>query len=266
MSPKPSYEELEHRVRELEQQSTELQRSQQALRRSEMLFRDLVENANDAIFVTQDGMIKFANPSALKMTGYTAKELASVPFVDMIHPDDRQKIIDRHFRRLRGEDVVANYTFRVRSKTGQELWQQINSVLISWEDRPATLSFIRDITQEKRLERRLIQSQKMEAIGTLAGGIANDFNNLMTTIQGNVSLMLFDFPASHPNHQNLINIEKQIERGTRLTSQLLGYAKIGKYQIRAIDLNEIVEETSETFGRTKKEISILRQLAEDLWP
>ena len=266
MSPKPSYEELEHRVRELEQQSTELQRSQQALRRSEMLFRDLVENANDAIFVTQDGMIKFANPSALKMTGYTAKELASVPFVDMIHLEDRQKIIDRHFRRLRGEDVVANYTFRVRSKTGQELWQQINSVLISWEDRPATLSFIRDITQEKRLERRLIQSQKMEAIGTLAGGIANDFNNLMTTIQGNVSLMLFDFPSSHPNHQNLINIEKQIERGTRLTSQLLGYAKIGKYQIRAIDLNEIVEETSETFGRTKKEISILRQLAEDLWP
>ena len=116
------------------------------------------------------------------------------------------------------------------------------------------------------MERQLIQSQKMRALGTLAGGIANDFNNLMTTIQGNVSLMLFDVPSSHPNYQNLVNIEKQIQRGTRLTSQLLGFAKKGHCRIQPLNLNDLVVETADAFGRTKKEISIQRHLSQNLAP
>ena len=249
---------------QLQKELDEHRRMEATLRQSEEKYRLLVENANDAIFVIQDGMIKFANPSASAMTGYSTEELTNLLFTDMIHPADRQEVIDQHFSRLSGEDVIANNTFRVFSKTGKELWQQINSVTITWEQRPAILSFIRDITQEKRLERQLVQSQKMRALGTLAGGIANDFNNLMTTIQGNVSLMLFDVPASHPNYQNLVNIEKQIQRGTRLTAQLLGFAKKGHYRIQSLNLNDLVTETAEAFGRTKKAISIQRHLAQNL--
>ena len=251
---------------QLQEEIKERQRIEKALRESEEKYRLLVENANDAILVIQEGVIKFANPSTLQMTGYDMENLIKVPFVDLIHPADRELIADRHRRRIQGEDVVSSYAFRALSRDGSELWLQINSVLISWENQPAILSFVRDITQEKRLEGQLIQSQKMEAIGTLAGGIAHDFNNLMTTIQGNVSLMLFDVDPSHPNYDNLKNIEKQIERGARLTSQLLGYAKKGKYQVEPMDLNEFVIETSEAFGRTKKEITIRRQLAVDLLP
>ncbi|MEJ2168747.1 MAG: PAS domain S-box protein [Desulfobacterales bacterium] len=240
--------------------------AEKALLESEEKYRLLVENANDAIVVAQDGAVMFANPRTLEITGYSEKELIGSPFADLIHPDDRKMVSERHELRLKGESVISNYTFRALAKTGDDLWLQVNSVPITWNDRPASLSFIRDITNEKRLESQLIHSQKMEAIGTLAGGIAHDFNNLMATIQGNVSLAMYDLGPNHPVHENLRNIEKQIQSGAKLTSQLLGYAKKGKYEVQPIDLNQLVRETSEAFGRTKKEIFITHELASNLFP
>jgi PAS domain S-box-containing protein len=124
---------------------------------------------------------------------------------------------------------------------------------------------LKDITQSKRLEAQLQQAQKMEAIGTLAGGIAHDFNNLLTGIQGNVSLMLLDKDDTHPDYERLRNIEKQVQGGARLTSHLLGYARKGRYEVKPLSLNELVEETSHTFGRTQKAITIHQELAEDLF-
>ena len=105
----------------------------------------------------------------------------------------------------------------------------------------------------------------MEAIGTLAGGIAHDFNNLLTGIQGNVSLMLMDINFTHPYFKRLRNIEKQVQRGAKLTSHLLGYARKGKYEIKPIDLNQLLERTCETFGRTRKQIAIHRELSGHLF-
>ncbi len=118
--------------------------------------------------------------------------------------------------------------------------------------------------ERKKLEATLQESQKMEAIGTLAGGIAHDFNNLLTTIQGTASLMLFDVDSTHPHYELLQMITKQVRRGASLTAQLLGYASKGKYEVKPISLNRIVEETSDAFGRTHKEITIHRELTEDL--
>ncbi len=124
---------------------------------------------------------------------------------------------------------------------------------------------LKDITESKRLEAQLQQAQKMEAIGTLAGGIAHDFNNVLMGIQGNISLMLLDVDSAHPHHEKLERIEKQIQRASRLTSHLLGYARKGRYEIKPLNVNQLVEETSHTFGRTKKGITIHRDLAEDLF-
>jgi PAS domain S-box-containing protein len=99
-------------------QSAELKHSREALQKCEMRFRDLVENAKDAIFVIQDGMIKFANSSAIAMTGYTAEELTRFPFANIIHPEERENFTAKHLRRVKGEAVVDNYTFRVLTKTG----------------------------------------------------------------------------------------------------------------------------------------------------
>ncbi len=105
----------------------------------------------------------------------------------------------------------------------------------------------------------------MESIGTLAGGIAHDFNNILMGIQGNASLMLLKIESDHPNYEKIKNIEKYVQNGTELTKQLLGFARRGKYLIKATDLNEIIEKSSSLFARTKKEIRVHTELSEDLW-
>ncbi|MDY6986463.1 MAG: response regulator [Thermodesulfobacteriota bacterium] len=133
------------------------------------------------------------------------------------------------------------------------------------------ISFAVDVTQAKRmeeekreLEAQFQRSQRLEAVGTLAGGIAHNFNNLLMGIQGNTALMLEDIKPSHPHHEILKVVEKLIESGSRLTRQLLGCAREGLYEIKAIDLNQLVRDTLDTFGSTKKELRIHQELAEDL--
>ena len=175
------------------QDITDLNRSEEALRESEEKYRLLVENANDAIFVVQDGVIKFPNAKAEALTGYSAEELNKIPFVNHIHPDDKEMVIERHKRRLEGEDLVSSYSYRAIKKSGEDSWHNLSTVFITWEGRPATLNFVRDITEEKRLESQLQHAKKMESIGTLAGGIAHNFNNLLMGIQGNASIMFLDY-------------------------------------------------------------------------
>jgi two-component system cell cycle sensor histidine kinase/response regulator CckA len=243
---------------------TERAETLSALRESEERYRLVIENANDAIFIVQDGVIKFPNPKTLELLGYSSGQLMEIPFTDHVHPEDRQMLAEKHMERLDGEALPSPYTFRAISKDGRQLWVEINPVRISWEGRPATLNFVRDITFQRKLEAQFQQAQKMEAVGTLAGGIAHDFNNLLMAIQGNVSLMLLDMERSHPFYQRLENIQRQTQSGSKLTNQLLGYARKGRYEVRPLDLNRVISETSDTFGRTRREIRILTSLAKDL--
>ena len=105
----------------------------------------------------------------------------------------------------------------------------------------------------------------MESIGTLAGGIAHDFNNILMGIQGNASLTLLNMDSSHPHYERLKNIEQYIESGAKLTEQLLGFARGGKYEVKPTDLNELLKKSSEMFGHTKKEIAIHAKYQEGLW-
>ncbi|MBP8981335.1 MAG: response regulator, partial [Syntrophobacterales bacterium] len=113
--------------------------------------------------------------------------------------------------------------------------------------------------KRKNLESMLLQAQKMEAVGTLAGGIAHDFNNLLMGIQGYVSLMLLDLEPGHPHYERLRAVEQQVQSGAELTKQLLGFARGGRYEIKATDINALVRKTVGVFGRTKKEIRIFEK-------
>jgi PAS domain S-box-containing protein len=243
---------------------TDRKRAEEALRESTEKYRTLVDQSNEAIFIAQDGVIKFPNPATLSF-GYSAEELARIPFSDLIHPEDREMVVERYRRRVQGEEVPNTYAFRFLNRTGEELWAQLNVARITWEGRPATLNFLRDITPLKKLEIQLQQAQKMEAIGTLAGGIAHDFNNLLMGIQGYISLMLFHMDHSHPHYENLKKIEEQVRDGASLTRQLLGFARRGKYEVKPTDLNEVLQRSSEMFERTRKEIKIFRKFQKDIW-
>jgi nitrogen-specific signal transduction histidine kinase/ActR/RegA family two-component response regulator len=125
---------------------------------------------------------------------------------------------------------------------------------------------VTDITERRRLELQLQYAQKMEAIGTLAGGIAHNFNNLLMGIQGYTSIIMMDTPHDDPRYSRLQSIEDQVFSGSKLTKQLLGYAREGKYEIKRLNLNHLVAEASETLGKTKKEIGLHLELTEDLNP
>ena len=111
-----------------------------------------------------------------------------------------------------------------------------------------------------KLESRMRQTQKMEAIATLAGGIAHDFNNLLMGIQGYASLMLIDMDPGQPHYEKLKSVEDQVRRGAELTRQLLGFARGGRYEVKPLSLNEVIRQCSLMFGRTKKELTIHRRL------
>jgi CheY-like chemotaxis protein len=115
------------------------------------------------------------------------------------------------------------------------------------------------------LEDKLQQVQRLEAIGTLAGGIAHDFNNLLMGIQGNVDLLLISLDATDPRYENTRSIERCVRSGANLTRQLLGYARGGKYLVRPIDLNDVVQTSSTLFGRTKKETKVICEYQQDIW-
>jgi CheY-like chemotaxis protein len=106
----------------------------------------------------------------------------------------------------------------------------------------------------------------MEAVGTLAGGIAHNFNNLLMGIQGNVSLMRRQTDPRHPHTQRLKTIESLVQSGSKMTAQLLGYARVGRYEVRPIDLNQLVRQTADTFGLARQEIRIHQNLTEGIPP
>lgn len=243
-----------------------VRRAEEALRVSEEKYRTLVENAAEAIFILQDEKIKFANGRAIALSGLTAEEITRTPFAELIHPDDREIALERHGRRIQGEIIPGPQAYRYLNKSGEILWVQMNSVPITWEGRPATLHFARDLTQEKKLEAQFQMAQKMEAVGTLAGGIAHDFNNILMGIQGHISLMLFDLDSSHPHYESLKKIEEQVKSGANLARQLLAFARRGKYEAKATELNQIVQRSSSMFERTKKEIKVFRKYQEKIWP
>jgi two-component system cell cycle sensor histidine kinase/response regulator CckA len=243
---------------------TEQKKTEEALRLSEEKYRLLVDNANDAIFILQEGQIKFPNKKARQMGEYLGLALERVPFVNYIHPEDRATIIDRHRRRIKGEHLPNPSAFRIIGRDGREMWAELNAFKVDWEGRAATLNFLRDITLQRKLEHRLQISQKMEAVGTLAGGVAHDFNNLLMGIQGRTSLMLLETNAVHPYYEHLKEIENYVVRAAELTKQLLGFARGGKYEVRPTDLNALVAQSISMFGRTKKEISIQTKYQENL--
>jgi PAS domain S-box-containing protein len=212
--------------------------------------------------ITPYGRIVYSNPSAMSMIGIQEEKLLASDLISLFHEGDRGRVesllstLNAHPGRVNGAPSL-----RLDDKE-----VSVNLIPVPDDGNRTAILLLNDISERKKMEAQLLQAQKMEAIGTLAGGIAHDFNNLLMVIQGNVSLMLLDLPPSHPHYEMLKAIEKKVQNGSRLTAQLLGYARKGRYEVKPILLNQLVRETAETFGRTRKNIVIYLDLCEDLHP
>ncbi len=156
----------------------ELMQREESLKRSEEKYRCLVENANDAIIVAQDGRLVFANPMAIEITGFSEQELMSKPFLEFIHPDDRDLVFERYRQRLKGNLSPSRYSFRMIGQDSTVKIVEISAVLIDWEDRPATLNFICDITERKRMEEALNESEEKYRVSFETSPDAVNINRL----------------------------------------------------------------------------------------
>jgi PAS domain S-box-containing protein/putative nucleotidyltransferase with HDIG domain len=150
-------EENRHHQEHLEE---EVKRKTDALRESEEKYRAVIENASEAIFITQDGTVPFANPSTSRLSGCSLEELRSGPCIEWVHPDDRSAVADRTKRGLAGENVSLKCEFRILRPDGEHRWVEIQTVLISWEGRPALLNFAGDITDRKLRELTALADQE----------------------------------------------------------------------------------------------------------
>lgn len=125
----------------------------------EARYKDLVDNASEAIFVAQGGKLKLLNPAAIELTGRTEDELYALPFTELIHPDDRAFVVENHLKRMTGCDAPTRYQFRIVSKDETVKWVEINSIFYHWNNEPATLNFLTNISERRYMEDALRESE-----------------------------------------------------------------------------------------------------------
>ncbi len=228
---------------------TKRKQMEEALRKSEERYRLLVNNANEAILVIQEGLIRFVNPKAVKIMNMDGVSLAPRPFLEFIHPEDRDMVLQRYQERLAGKELPKTYSFRLLDLGGRTIWVEINALQIAWEGEPAALVFLTDITEKKQLELQFLQAQKMEAIGRLAGGVAHDFNNLLTSIVGHADLMLLELRPEDPLVGDIREIKKAADRAADLTRQLLAFSRKQILQPRIVNLNQVIADMKKMLRR-----------------
>lgn len=203
------------------------------------------------------------NPSGADLFGYSHDDMIGSDILNIYHnPADRIRFQET----IKKKGYVKDYEIKFRKKNGAQIECLLTSTI--WlSDSGDILGYqgvIRDITDQKRMSSQLQQIQKMEAIGTLAGGIAHNFNNLLMTIQGNTSLIMMETDPEHPNYKKLKTIEEHIQYGSDLSRQLLGFARGGQYQTKTININVIIRMSVKLFASTKKEISVHSDLEKKL--
>ncbi len=247
---------------------SDLKSAKEDLSKEKEKFRILVEESPFGVaLIGKDVEYKYVNSKFTEIFGYTLDDIRTGrDWWEKAYPDeDKRKLAISMWKedlKRFGPGEIRPRTTTVVCKNGTRKIINFRSVTLSSGDQFVIYD---DVTKEKEIEKQLIQAQKMDAIGTLAGGIAHDFNNLLMGIQGRVSLILMDTPRAHPHFEELKKIEDIIKSAADLTSQLLGFARGGKYEVRVANPNDIVEKSFKMFGRTRKEIRIHEKYSENVW-
>lgn len=222
----------------------ERQRAQEDLRRNEERFRALIEGASDLITVLDAaGVIRYQSPSALHVLGYEPQEMVMHSVIDFVHPEDAPMMSAAIGKAMHLPMSSVPVEFRIRHRDGS--WRQLQSIGRSLPDE-APEGFIvmnsRDVTERHALEQQLAQSQKMQALGTLAGGIAHDFNNLLSAITGNAELIRMDLGAAHPALPSVGEIERAGQRAKELVQRILTFSRSQEHQLLPMQLQPVLDE------------------------
>jgi two-component system cell cycle sensor histidine kinase/response regulator CckA len=233
------------------QSQADKQAAEAALRISERRFRALVEESWDAIALFgPEGTILYGSPATTRLLGYELGEFVGRNAMELIHPDDRSAVL------LRLEEVTTQprrrvqVAARVQHKNGH--WRHLEGVLTNLLDDPSIRAIVnnyRDVTDRRILEEQVILAQKMEAIGRLAGGVAHDFNNILTAIGGYTDLLLADLAPDDKRRRDVEEIHRAADRAAALTHQLLAFSRRQVLQPKVISLSALVPDIEKMLRR-----------------
>lgn len=235
------------------------------LQYSEANYKALSEYSNNGIAIIQDDVHYYANPKYQELTGYTIDSLKNVEFEKLLKNVDPRSDLNKILSDLKRESNNEIFSTQLRKKNGGIIDVEISASSVIYNGKRTMIISMLDITYRKILERQIINAQKMQSMGTLAGGIAHNFNNLLMGIQGNASIALMEMDSGNSCYHNLESIEKLVKNGSKLTNQLLGYAREGKFEVKPINLNNVIVETSETFGAARRDIRIYRDFTKSIF-
>lgn len=221
--------------------TTERKRTEEALVSAEAKFRSLVEQSLVGICIIQDGKFIYANPKFEEILGYTGKEILSLHSIyDVIAEQDRQKVEENVLKRLGGEVESIHYTLKFRRKDLVLIDVEVHGTRTTYHGKPAVIGSVLDITGRKKMEAELQKTQKLESIGILAGGIAHEFNNILTAINGNIILAKMYAKPGLEVFDMLVEAEKACKRAEELTRQLLTFSKGGALFKKKISLRQLI--------------------------
>ena len=226
---------------------THYESQMQQLHAIETRLQTIIQKTADAmVIIDRQGIIQFVNPSAESLFKQAAQKLIGSPFE---FPIVTGKITEFDIAQSDGEVTIA----------------EMQVVEIEWVGTRAFLATLRDATERKELEKRLLQGQKMESIGRLAGGVAHDFNNLVTAILGFAELALRQMPEHHPTREHLDEIRKAGNSASNLIRQLLAFSKRRPEAPMVLNLNKFILNLEKMFGRLiGEDITLINQLDTDL--
>jgi len=230
-------------------------------------YREFIENISDGCWeVDLRGNHTFVNNAMCVRHGYSREEMIGANYRQFIRPTNVAQVrkVYNEIYKTGQSRVISDY--EMIGKQGQSSYLELSVSLIrDPEGNPRGFRGVsRDITERKRFENKIIQSQKFEAITTLAAGIAHTFNNALMGIQGNVALLLLDMDRRDEKYLRLRNIEEQIKYAADLTQQLLAYAHIAPAEMKPLQINSILERATALIALVKREVRIRRYLAPNL--
>jgi two-component system, cell cycle sensor histidine kinase and response regulator CckA len=251
---------------------TEMKEMRSSLDELQVLEKSILNTITHAVLGFQNREIFFVNPAAERIFGWTANELMGKDARVLYRSENDYLETGKLVYSMLEKQGTCCLEVPCRHKDGSDFFCILNASVINQNAQESRIVVVyEDITdrkkadeERKKLESQLMQSQKMEAIGTLAGGIAHDFNNLLMGIQGCTSILMIDLHDKSQHYERLKAIEDLVQNGADLTRQLLGFARGGRYELKTININEIIEKTVSLFGRTKKEIAVHRNFADDI--
>ena len=245
---------------------SERKQAEEALKASEEKFRSLFEDSRDTIFITSaDGIMLDINSAGEELFGYTRSELLGM--------DVRQLYLDQNDRIQFVQEIiqtgyVRNYEMKFRRKDGEGIECLLTATIKTADDGKTILfqGIISDVTETRKLEEQFRQSQKMEAVGRLAGGVAHDFNNMLSVIIGGSELAMRQLKPYDPSRQKLEEIHKAAERASNLTRQLLAFSRKQTLQPRVLDLNKTISNMDKMLRRIiGEDVELETVINPDLW-